>query len=244
MPLGRKKAGAPYQRLMNGMFKDLIGKSMEVYVDDMLVKSKTAGDHIEHMNKMFNNIRKYQMKLNPLKCAFGVGLGRFLGFMVNQGGIEENLEKINALLEMSSPRKPKEVMSLADRVTALSHFVSRATDRCTPFFNMLKKKFEWTEKCKQAFLALKEHLGHPLLLSKLIDREKLFLYFVVSDEAVSAALVREEEKIQWPVCYMSKRLLDVETRYPGLEKLALALMVASRKLRSYFHAHLIMVLTN
>ena len=64
------------------------------------------------------------MKLNPLKCAFGVSSGKFLGFMVNQRGIEANPEKINALLEMNSPRKPKEVMSLADKVAALSHFVS------------------------------------------------------------------------------------------------------------------------
>ena len=111
---------------------------------------------------------------------------------------------------------------------------------------MLKgsKKFEWTDKCEQAFLILKEHLGHPPLLSKLIEGEKFYLYPAISKEAVSAALVREEEKVQWPVYYVSKRLLDAETRYPKLEKLALALMVASGKLRSYFNAHLTEVLTN
>ena len=95
--------------------------------------------------------------------------------MVNQRGIESNLEKINALLEMSSPRKAKGVMSLAGRVAALSHFVSRATDRCEPFFDVLKesKKSEWTDKYEQAFLALKEHLGRPPLLSKSIEGEKL-----------------------------------------------------------------------
>ena len=84
------------------------------------------------------------MKLDPLKCAFGVGSGKFLGFMVNQRGIEANSEKINALLEMNSPRKPKEVMCLAGRVATLSRCVLRAIDRCTPFFNVLKgsKKFE------------------------------------------------------------------------------------------------------
>ena len=111
---------------------------------------------------------------------------------------------------------------------------------------MLKgsKKFEWTNKCEQAFLALKEHLGCPLLLSKPIEGEKLYLYLDVFEEAVRTALVRGEEKVQWPVYYMSKRLLDAETRYLDLEKLALALMVASRKLRPYFHAHPIEVLTN
>ena len=118
------------------------------------------------------------MKLNSMKCAFGVGSGKFLGFMVNQRGIEANPKKIRALLEMSSPKKPKKVISLASRVAALSRFVSRVTDRCALFFDMLKgsKKFEWTEKCKQAFQALKEHLRCPPLLSKPIEGEKLYLY--------------------------------------------------------------------
>ena len=123
MSFGLKNAKATYQRLVNGMFKDLIGKLMEFYVDDMLVKSKMAGDYIEHLNQMFNILREYRMKVTPLKCAFGVGSSKFLGFMVNQRGIQSNLEKINAILEMSSPRKPKEVMSLAGRATTLSHFV-------------------------------------------------------------------------------------------------------------------------
>ena len=111
---------------------------------------------------------------------------------------------------------------------------------------MLKgsKKFEWMEKWWQAFLALEEHLGRSSLLSKPIEGEKLYLYLTVFEEVVSTALVREEEKVQWPIYYVSKRLLDADTRYPELEKLALALMVASRKLRPYFHAHPIEVLTN
>ena len=82
---------------------------------------------------MFNILLKYRMKLNPLKYAFRVRSAKFLGFMVNQHGIEVNPKKINAFLEMSSPRKPKEVMSLAGRVIALSCFVLQATDRCAPF---------------------------------------------------------------------------------------------------------------
>ena len=195
---------------------------------------------------MFNILQKYQMKLNPLKCSFGVKSGKFLGFMVNQCGIEANPEKINVLLEISSPRKPKEVVSLIGRVAALSRFVSRATNHRAPFFDVLKrsKKFEWTERFEKKFLALKEHLECLPLLSKPIKGEKLYLYLVVSEEAVSTALVREEEKIQWSVYYVRKRLLDAETRYLELEKLALALIVAPRKLRPYFHAHPIEVLTN
>ena len=111
---------------------------------------------------------------------------------------------------------------------------------------MLKgsKKFEWTNKFMKMFQALKQHLGQPPLLSKPIEGKKIFLYLVVFKKAVSAALIREEERILWPVYNMSKRLLDVETRYPELEKLALALVTASRKLRPYFHVHAIEVLMN
>ena len=100
-------------------------------------------------------------------------------------------------MEMSSPRKPKEVISLTGKVVALSRFMSRATDHCTPFFDVLKvsKRFEWIDKCEQAFQALKENLGRPPLLSKLIEWEKLYLYLAISDEAVNATLVREEKKV-------------------------------------------------
>ena len=97
---------------------------MEVYVDDMLVNSKLAKDHIQDLNQMFKVLRRYQMKLNPLKCLFGVASGKFLGFMINQKGIEANPEKIRALLEIQSPRKPKEVQSIAGWVAALSRFIS------------------------------------------------------------------------------------------------------------------------
>ena len=118
------------------------------------------------------------MKLNPMKCSFEVRLRKVLGFMVNQRGIEANPKKISVLLEMSSPRKPKEVMSLARRVVTLSQFVSQATNRCATFFDVLKgsKKFEWTDKYEQAFLALKEHLRRLPLLSKPIEGKKLSLF--------------------------------------------------------------------
>ena len=186
-----------YQRLVNAIFKDLKRKSIEVYVDDMLVKSRVERDHMVHLGQTFFILRKYQMKLNPLKYAFGVELGKFLHLMVNQRGIEANHEKIKALLGMSSPRNPKEMMSLARKVEALSRFVSRATDYCVPFFDMLKrlKKFGQMDKCKQAFQALKEYLGWPLLLPKPIEREKFYLYLVLSNKAVGVALIREKERV-------------------------------------------------
>lgn len=102
MPFGLKNAGATYQRLVNRMFQSQIGRNVEVYVDDLLVKSVRANRHIEDLRETFWILRKYNMKLNPAKCAFGVSSGKFLGFMVSQRGIEANPEKVRAVLEMES----------------------------------------------------------------------------------------------------------------------------------------------
>ena len=204
MPFRLKNAGAMYQRLVNQMFKKQIGKNVNVYVNDMLVKSKEEEDHLDDLRETFNTLRQYNMKLNPSKCAFRVSSGKFLGFIVSQRGIEANPEKVKAILEMSSPRTTKEVQSLTGRVAAFNRFVSKATDKCLPFFKTLKKAFAWTEECETAFQELKHYLSNPPLLSPSKEGEDLFLYLAVSVTAVSAALIREENKVQLPVYYVSQ----------------------------------------
>ena len=141
MPFGLKNTGATYQRLMNKMFSQQISRNMEVYVDDMLVKSKKELTHLDDLKETFATLKKYQMRLNPSKCVFGVASGKFLGFMVSQRGIEANLEKVQAIINMASPRTVKEVQKLTGRIAALNRFVSRATDKCLPFFKTLKQAF-------------------------------------------------------------------------------------------------------
>jgi hypothetical protein len=111
MPFGLKNAGATYQRLVNKMFQAQIGRNMEVYVDDMLVKSLTSHNHVADLAEAFDTLRKYHMKLNPQKCSFGVDSGKFLGFMVSQRGIEANPDKVRAILEMPSPGQPNSYSS-------------------------------------------------------------------------------------------------------------------------------------
>src|SRR5574338_1421019 len=161
MPFGLKNAGATYQRLVNAMFKHQIGKTIEVYVDDMLVKSKKAVDHMDHLAETFAVLRKYGMKLNPLKCSFGVESGKFLGFIMSARGIEANPAQINDLREVKAPRTKKELQSLNGKVAALSRFISKATDKCIPFFDALKKgkkNFEWTPECQKDFDELILHM--------------------------------------------------------------------------------------
>ena len=107
---------------------------MEVYIDDMLVKLVKAELHMYHLAESFHVLKDYKMKLNPTKCAFGVSVGKFLGFIVNSRGIEANLDKIKAVLDMQPPSNTKEIQCLNGRITTLSRFVSRSSDKCQPFF--------------------------------------------------------------------------------------------------------------
>ena len=184
------------------------------------------------------------MKLNPSKCVFGVTAGKFLGFMVSQRGIEVNPEKVWAILELEPLRTVKAVQSLNGKVAALNRFVSKATDKCLPFFRVLRKSFEWTDECQKAFKDLKKYLSSPPLLSPSMPREELYLYIAVSQAVVSTAIVRDEGGSQRPVYFISRAFRGAEERYPPMEKLALALITAARKLKPYFQAHTIVVLTD
>ncbi|KAM1965037.1 hypothetical protein ACFX15_045435 [Malus domestica] len=209
MLFGLKNARAPYQRLVNSIFAKQIGKSMEVYVDNMLVKSKHADQHIINLSETFTILKRYRMRLNPNKCAFGVGSGKFLGFMISQRGIEANPEKIKVILDMKEPGS--------------------------------KKYITWTDEYAEAFKNLKDYMSKAHLLSKPEVGDTLIIYLSVS---VSFVLIRKYGNVERPVYYASKALQDAETRYSNIEKLALAFVMSARKLRHYFQAHFIIMLTN
>ena len=131
----------------------------------MLVKSLDEKKHLEDLQETFDTLRRYNTKLNPSKCTFEVSSGKFLGFMVSQRGIEVNPDKIQAIMNMEPPKNVKEVQSLTRRVATLNRFVSKATDKCLPFFKVLRKAFEWTDECQKAFQDLKVYLTIAPLLS-------------------------------------------------------------------------------
>ena len=177
------------------------------------------------------------MKLNPAKCAFGVSAGKFLCFIVNNRGIEANPDKIKVVLDMLPPLNIKDIQRLIGRIAALSRFVSKASNKCRPFFQVLKKAFQWDAHCQEAFTALKTYLSSPPILVSPSEGELLTLYLVVSDFATSAALVRERDRVQHTVYYCNRALRGAEERYPKMEKLILTLVTTSKKLRPYFQAH-------
>ena len=153
MPFGLKNAGFTYQRMMTRMFESLLGKNMEIYIDDMVVKIKKVSEHLGDLQVVFEILRRYKLRLNASKCSFGVGSGKFLGYMVTHRGIEVNPDQIKAITNMRTPWNLKEVQKLTGMAAALNRFISRSADRCQPFFLLINKwkGFEWSMECDVAF---------------------------------------------------------------------------------------------
>ena len=209
-----------------------MGKNIEVYIDDTVVKSKIVSEHVGDLINILKILRGHKLRLNASKCSLRVGSGKFLGYMVTHRGVEVNPDQIKAINSLQPPRNPKEVQKLTGMMAALNRFISRSTERCRPFFLLMNKwkGFEWTEECAQAFQQLKEYLFHsPIMSSPEID-EVLFAYIVVAPHAVSLVLIQVYSGRQRLVYYVSKSLHKAEIRYLPLEKAILAVVHGTRKL--------------
>nr|KYP50293.1 Transposon Ty3-I Gag-Pol polyprotein [Cajanus cajan] len=132
---------------------------MEIYVDDMVIKSVSASNHLEDLMAVFDEVRRYHMRLNPAKCTFGVAGRKFLGFMLSKRGIEANPDKCQAIVNMRSPCNVKEVQRLAGRIASLARFLPCMAEKSRPIMTLLKKarKFQWTEECEASFQKLQSN---------------------------------------------------------------------------------------
>ena len=201
---------------------------------------------MEDLPIIFGILREHKLRLNASKCSFGVGSGRFFGYMVTHKGIEVNPEQIKAINDLQASRNPKEVQKLTGMIVALNRFISKSAERCCPFFLLLHKwkGFEWTEECAAAFQQFKEYLSRPSILCSPEVDEVLFAYLAVASHAVSFFFFNTRDSgIQRPIYYISKSLHEAEGRYLPLEKAILAIVHATRKFPHYFQAHSVVVLT-
>jgi hypothetical protein len=193
MTFGLKNAGATYQKAIQKFLKTQIGKNVEAYVDDVVVKTTEEDKLIADLTKTFANLREFQWKLNPTKCVFGVPSGLLLGFMVGHRGIEANPAKINAMHKMAKPSNKKDVMKLTGMMAALGRFISKLGKKGLPFFKLLKKadKFMWDDEAQKAFEALKESMTTPPVMTPPMPKEALLLYISATTNVVSTVLAAE-----------------------------------------------------
>jgi ribonuclease HI len=263
MPYGLKNALPTFVRAMSKTVGDLIRDRVEVYVDDIVVKTKRGSTLVEDLTLVFEKLRATRTQLNPDKCVFGVSAGKLLGFLVSHRGIEANPEKIKAIEAMRPPIRIKDIQKLIGSLAALSRFISRLAKRALPFFKLLRKSgpFSWTEEAEQAFQELKQHLVSLPILVAPEPGESLYLYITAAVEAVSMVLVVERtaqegqepegsgpatgvRTVQRPVYYVSEVLHEAKARYLETHKLLYDVLVASWKLRHYFQAHRVVVVTS
>uniref|UniRef100_A0A2N9ER61 RNA-directed DNA polymerase n=1 Tax=Fagus sylvatica TaxID=28930 RepID=A0A2N9ER61_FAGSY len=222
MPFGLKNAEATYQRTMTAMFHDMMHREIEDYVDDIVVKSKTREDHFGILKKVFKRCRLYKLKMNPLKCAFEVSTGKFLGFLVHQCGIDVDPVRASAIATMKPPTTHKELKSFLGKLSYIRRFIPGLVAVTSAFAPLLKKgaPFHWSIECQEAFekLQIVKQLG--LLIAQ-----------------------GNDDGVGQPIYYVSRTLKDEESRYSGAERSCLALIYASQRLRHYFLAHKVQLMT-
>ncbi|GJZ02534.1 reverse transcriptase domain-containing protein [Tanacetum coccineum] len=238
MPFGLKNARATYQRLVDKAFQRQIGRNLEVYVDDLVIKSRTEEEIIRDIAETFKILRQISMKLNPKKCSFGMQEGMFLGYKVNTDGLKVCSDKADAVLSLPSPRCLKDVQKLNGKLASLNRFLSKSAE------NTKKSDFQWTQEAKAAFKQMKKLIAELPTLTAPKEKEDLIIYLAAAKEAISAVLMTERESKQIPVYFVSHALRGPEINYNPMEKLVLALLSASRQLKRYFQEHAIVVITD
>jgi hypothetical protein len=218
MPFSLKNAGATFQKLMRKALGAQMGRNVEAYVDDIVVKTRESHTFIEDMEETFVNLRKVNIKLNPAKCAFGIPSGKLLGFLVSHRGIEANPDKVKAIEEMRPPRNLKEMQRHAGCMAALGRFIARSGKKALPFFKLMKHtgKFEWTPEADKAFTELKRYLTSPPIMVAPTFCEPLLLYIAATPRTASAVLITEgdakviaKEEVD-PPCPGAPRELEAE----------------------------------
>jgi hypothetical protein len=237
---------------MRHVFGDHLGRTIEDYIDDIVVKTRKADNLVNDLRVAFDCLRANGVKLNPEKCVFGVPRGTLLGYIISQRGIEPNPEKVTALEGMGSIRDLEGVQKVLGCLAALSRFISRLGEKGLPLYRLLKKheRFSWTVEAQEALDKLKVTLARALILTPPQDGEPLHLYVAATTQVVSAVIVVERTEeghalpVQRPVYYISEVLFETKARYLQIQKLLYVVVLARRKLRHYFEAHPVTVVSS
>jgi hypothetical protein len=230
---------------MQHVFGEHIGPTVEAYIDDIVVKTKKAGNLINDLDVAFKCLWAKNIKLNLEKCIFGIPRGMLLGFIVSERGIEANPEKIAAITKMGHIRDLKGMQRVTGCLAALSPFISRLGEKALPLYRLLKKSehFSWTLEAKEALTKLKATLSNSPILVPPTTGEPLLLYVTATTQVVSAVLVVERTEeghallVQRPVYFINEVLSETKVRYPLIQKLLYAIVLTRRKLRHYFEGH-------
>jgi hypothetical protein len=237
MTFGLKNTGATYQRAMNFIFHEYIGTLVEIYIDDVVVKSGDIIKHLANLRKILECTKKHGLKMNPNKYAFGVSVDQFLGFMVYQRGIEISRKSIDTINKVVAHVNKTKLQYLIGKINFIRRFISNLSGKIKAFSPLLKLKadqeFVWEAEQYLALDEIKKYLINPPVLVPSQHGKPFRLYLSTDDTVIGSALIQEFERKERIICYLSRRLVDAETRYSAIRKLCLCLYFSCIKLRHY-----------
>nr|GEX58529.1 reverse transcriptase domain-containing protein [Tanacetum cinerariifolium] len=242
-----ENAGATCQRLVDKAFHKQIGRNLKVYVDDLVIKSRTEDEIVRDAEDTFKTLKEINMKLNPKKCTFEVEEGMFLGYTTNTKGRKVCPNKVDAVLSLPSPKCLKDVQKLNENLVSLNRFLAKSAENSLPFFKTFKKytkksDFDWITIAEEAFKQMKQLIAELPMLTAPVERKELIVYLAAVKEMVTASLMTKREAKQMPIYFVSRALRGPEINYTSRKKLALALVHANKRLKRYFQAHPIIVI--
>jgi hypothetical protein len=207
MTFGLKNAGATYQRAMNLIFRDFFEVLMEVYIDDLVIKLADFDEHLADLRVTLERMRKYNLKVNPLKCAIGVSAGRFLGFIVHEKGIEIDPKKVESIRNLGEPTCKCDVQKLLGKINYLRRFITNLAGKVNSFLPLIQLKHEedfvWGDKQREAFEKIKRYLVSPLVLRAPKIGKDFNLYIVAQEHVIGAVLTQQDEGKEFVVAYLS-----------------------------------------
>nr|GEX77723.1 reverse transcriptase domain-containing protein [Tanacetum cinerariifolium] len=237
MLFGLRNTGATYQRLVDKAFHKQISRNLEVYVDDLIIKSHTEDEIVRDIEETFKTLREINMKLNPKKVEEGM----FLGYKVNTKWLKVCPNKVDVMLSLPSPKCLKDVQKLNGKL-AMNRFLAKSERKSLSFFKTLKKctkksNFHWTTEAEDAFKKMKKLIPELPMLTTPMEKEELIVYLAATKETVSAVLMMKREAKQMPIYFVSRALSGPELNYTSMEKLVLALVHASKRLKGEYSIH-------
>jgi hypothetical protein len=214
MTFGLKNASATYQRGMNLIFHDLLGIILEIYMDDGIVKSDSMDGHLADLCLALERMCRYGIKMNPLKCVFGVSAGKFLGFIIHEHGIEIDPTKIESINKVQTPQCKNNMQKFLGKVNYLRQFISNLLGKISAFAPILwlknKAEFTWGPDQQRAFENIKRYLSLPPVMKAPVAGIPFWLYITAEDAVIGAVLMQVTESKEHIITYLSRCLIDAE----------------------------------
>jgi len=236
MPFVLLNAGATFQRAMDYAFKELIGKIIEIYQDDLTVFLKEKSSHVGHLRQVFERCRKYGISLNPAKLVLGIEEGKLLGHIINKDGVKIDPERIEAIHKIPLPRNVKGLQSFNGHINFIRRFIPNLAELMKPIQTLLKKnvKFMWTDEGRNAFDTIKDGITRsPVLVSSDYTKDFMIFSFASEDTIVGVLLQKNFEGFERPIAFMSRALQNSELKYTIMEKQAYTLVKSLKQFKTF-----------